>query len=488
MIELFENGGVDSEQQESKMLVEAQALFEEYRERYPGLGTLLESPEMKDNQIAASTLRVIKNQEEFMENAKKAWGESTVVSNLGDLAPRIVDIVRVAYPNSIAHLIASVQPLDRLTGQILVVKPKFASTDAGVTSGDEIFANQTDGTYASTLKGISVGTSDGSTTTYSNNTTGVTDATLKSGQAGAVKLLHDGIVVAEDDGAGLFAEAGSIASGLDLTSSAVDYANDDIDLVYTTAPVSGTVITLQASIDVEAGAMNDNNYLREIDLGITVIPVVAKEHPLRLRWSEQARLVAMASAGIDVDDTVTNTAGMFLKVEKDRVVINEIRQAAGAYNATIAFDAGNAPSGVTNREYFADFIITLGKGENVIFSATGRGEVTWIIAGTDCATLISSLPGFVPEANIVPIGAHVIGRLGNKIVIKDPALPQTEYIIGFNGVLVGDTGVVIADWIPVYFTPTLVTSDLKGSKAMLSMYDTVVNEQSYYVRGQITNV
>jgi hypothetical protein len=42
--------------------------------------------------------------------------------------------------------------------------------------------------------------------------------------------------------------------------------------------------------------------------------------------------------------------------------------------------------------------------------------------------------------------------------------------------------------IPIYFTPTLTTDELKGRKAALSMYDIVVNQRNYFVKGNVKNV
>lgn len=197
----------------------------------------------------------------------------------------------------------------------------------------------------------------------------------------------------------------------------------------------------------------------------------------------------MAATGVDVDDAITNYAGMFMKIELDRQMINMVRTSAGAVDSDLGFDCSlTGLTGVTRRDKFADFLLKLSTGSNKIFTAAGRGEVSWIIAGTDVTTVIEACPGFIRDSNIVPIGAHIIGTLnGTTTIIKDPGLPSTEYLIGFNGVLVGDAGIIVGMFIPVFFTPTLVTPDLKGGKALLSMYDVIVNNSAYYKRGVITN-
>lgn len=479
MIEfLTEDAKRNPESIQSALIVESQKEFDNrFSKRYPKLGEMLDSPDTKEQWRAATTIRRLVNQERFMEGMRNAYGEATIVSKLGDLAPRIVDILRIALPNSIDHIIADLQPLDRLTGQIVVVKPQFTSSAAGVTAGTEVFANQTDGSYSSTKYSDSVGTGNGSTLSFTKT------LSVNTIVAGSVTVFVDGVQAATDDGAGKF-----VGTNIDTAATSIVYNTGVMTIKWTTGnpPANGAAITATYNADIENA---ETNYLRELDLGLTVIPVTAKEHPLRLRWSEQARLVAMSTVGVDIDDTITNMAGIFMKIERDRNAINLIRSAAGAYNGDIAFNATAGPAEQTTRQYFQDFLIRLSKAGNVIFSLAGRGGVSFIIGGTGACTIIESLTTFVRDTNIVPIGAHVIGYLDGVVpVIKDPALPAGEFICGFTGSLVGDAGVVIADWIPIYFTPTLVTSDLKGSKALLSMYDAVTVNSKYYVRGLVTNI
>lgn len=465
-----------TQQEVSQLITEAQEIFEKTPEfvKYHNLGEALASPDSKKRRIAATTVRVLENQRLFLENVKRTYGEATVVAKLGDLAPKILDVLRVAYPNSVANIICDVQPLDRLTGQIIIVRPRFGTTGGGVTAGQEIFANPTDGTYASSEFTVSVGTGNGTVKTFNK------ELGYKPIRGGTTKVLVDGVVAAVCNGSGTLTGA-----NID-TGSTVNLSTGALTVVFISAPSNGAVITATFEADIESA---EDNYLREIDLGIHIIPVRAKEHPLRLRWSEQARLVAYASTGVEINDVLTNVAGTFLKIERDRIAINIVRNAAGAYKSVLAFDcAVPGGGGITKREHFQDFLLKISVGSNLIFSNTGRGIVSWIIGGANASAVCENLNSFVREANAVPIGAHVVGYINGEIpVIKDNALPANEYIIGFNGSVVGDAGVIIADWIPIFFTPELVTPDLKGGRALLSMYDVVVNNSNYYHRGLISN-
>ena len=62
-----------------------------------------------------------------------------------------------------------------------------------------------------------------------------------------------------------------------------------------------------------------------------------------------------------------------------------------------------------------------------------------------------------------------------------------EYVIGYKGYMPGDSATVLAEWIPLYFTPVFQSADLTGERGVMSMYDLFVNEAGYYRRGMVTN-
>ena len=77
-------------------LENARKIYTEHFEGdYPSLGEQLDSPNPKDKEIAANTAQVLLNQKLFMQEAKSQYGESTVISKLGSIAPKIMDVVRV---------------------------------------------------------------------------------------------------------------------------------------------------------------------------------------------------------------------------------------------------------------------------------------------------------------------------------------------------------------------------------------------------------
>jgi hypothetical protein len=64
------------------------------------------------------SMLAVKKTRQFFENAKDAWGESTIQTNLGALNPRVLDVVRIFYPNQIATELVDIQSIDGHVGEI----------------------------------------------------------------------------------------------------------------------------------------------------------------------------------------------------------------------------------------------------------------------------------------------------------------------------------------------------------------------------------
>jgi hypothetical protein len=470
---VFQENGEDFSK---KVITVGHQLFEsKFKDMYPTLGNMFESNDPKDHYIAGDTMIVLRNQQLFIEGMKKRYGESVIVSKLGDLAPRILDVTRIFYPNQISHIITSMQPLTQMMGQAIVVKPIFTNDAGGVSKGEIVFQKQTNGQYASEESTEVLGTGDGSTKTF-GKTLSFLPVRVKS-----ITVYVDGVAVGTDDGNGNITGATIDAGTINAYETGV------VSVTFTDAPASTKAVTITYLFNTEIDATN----IREVEINLRIIPVQAKEHPLKISWSVPAAFAANAAIGLDVEDTLSVLAGQFIKTERDRYVVNYISRLAGnpvdalAFNCTAYFSTDR---GYPRRVHYQDFKIRIAQAEQLIFNAAGRGSINWIVCGTNVASLMVNLDGYVPEVNVVPIGAHVIGTLdGNKIIIKDPGLDTDTWIAGYNGILPGDAGVIMAEWIPIYFTPTITDVDLKGRKAALSMYDVVTNMSQYYVKGKISN-
>ena len=195
-----------------------------------------------------------------------------------------------------------------------------------------------------------------------------------------------------------------------------------------------------------------------------------------------------------LEDEIVKFLGGEIKFEIDHYGIDTIRSAAhnvnaadpiGQWDATV----GNGQEWLWKKYEFEDRVE---KGSNAIFAKSLRGFGSYILCGNNVARVIRQLkPDFVPDPNLdegIPTGPIVLGRLGGRLVIQDPFLPTNEYVMGFRGDSYLFAGFIYAPYIPLFTTPTLVTSDLKAQKGFLSASGFKVVNYGMYTYGTVTNL
>src|SRR4051812_7964282 len=99
---IAENKERAAELYRGQLVEHAGRLFDESYSRYHGLGELLESNDPRDRYKAALTLEMMAKTESYIENIKQIHGEAVVSTSLGALTPRVMDVIRIFYPNQIA--------------------------------------------------------------------------------------------------------------------------------------------------------------------------------------------------------------------------------------------------------------------------------------------------------------------------------------------------------------------------------------------------
>jgi hypothetical protein len=120
----------------------------------------------------------------------------------------------------------------------------------------------------------------------------------------------------------------------------------------------------------------------------------------------------------------------------------------------------------------------------------GRGGISWIMGGQNATNLLAATKGFVRAPVVAPIGSYVVGHMrdGTVPVIRATKVMGTnDYIVGYKGYMAGDAAVVLAEWIPIYFTPVFQAPTLQNQQGLMSMYDLFVNNAGYMVKGTVSN-
>lgn len=455
---------------------------EQYKD-YNGLSDMLESNNEQDNYQAALTLVMMERTRSFLEGMQATYGEATLNSNLGTLPRRVLDVVRIFYPNQIANTLVDIQPIDGEVGTIFTMAPRFSDTFGGVSAGDEIFKTRPDASnYASEEFRADLGTGDGATTAFSGTPTGA----LLPVRPGTVVIEEYDPVAnviksrAVDDGNGNI-----VGVGID-TGSTIDYATAATVVNFLTAPAIGCIVRLTYCYSAEESCEN----IRAVEFDIREQEVKAKMHPITFKYTVSAGLAAKAHLAIDVQDTLSQLAAQYIKIERDEKLVKLIAANATPHT-TLNFDA-TPPAGYQRNAFYGEIELKLDEAESLIQETQGRGGVDFVLCGRNAAGLFRNVRGFEAVPNEAPIGPHIIGTLrdGTVTVVKiinSNVLGPNEFVFGYKGYMAGDAATILAEWIPIYFTPTFQDPRFKNEQGVMSMYDLFVNNAGYYVKGSVTN-
>jgi hypothetical protein len=477
--------------------------------RCPALAKMFESTNKADKYKAAVITKVLNNTAALYESkgiSRNAVLKEDVTSStaalmpgVASLTPRVVDIVNIFYPQMVAHYIADIQALDRQTGEIFIIKSRYGMSAAGVAAGDIIFEKPTDGSYASEwlsydtqAVAASVNLTVNADTSFAPDPASIpgTDSkgTAYNVRAGSLRVLAGGKEIARDFGTGQVAGKGVVGT--------IDYATGAVSLTLDAAKqaeLAGLTVTAQAARDTE---INDDT-IRTVEFDILEQPIRAEEHPLMSSYSVASALVANAHMALDVDELISNELAGTIRWERDLALIKKVADAAEA-KPELVFDCSANGTNLTLKQRYNAYDVMVSTARGLIQEAMGRGAVEYmIVSATEGLTIVENIDGFVaaPEAK-KPVGPYLAGTLrdGTVSVIAVPyvdganaPLKADEVIFGFKGFQMGDAAVILAEWVPLYFTPTFQAPNLKNHKGCLSFYDLFINQPKYLVKGGIAN-
>jgi hypothetical protein len=454
-----------------------------WKVKYKDLALALESKNPRVQARAMRTFQVMQNQLQYIESlANDARMESTFTQNLGALVPKVIDLVRIFYPNMVAHDLVDIQPLDRQNGEIFVVKPTYDNTAAGVTAGQQVFKNVTDGTYASESSVVAL---------VFSTPNWAASLPIVPARPGTVTIIiknASGVVQGSftDNGSGTFSATAPNTSSTSVAwTGTVNYSNGAVSVAPGTAVTVGWTVTASARYDSESNTTS----IRKVSFNLGLVPVQAESHPLLVDWSVQAQLAASAHLNLDVPQTLADLVAGVIKQERDIALINIILAAATA-DANLNFDA-TAPTNYSRIARYAEIELKLNYAESKIQRSEGRGGVSWILCGTNAADIWRHCDGFEPSDVVAPIGPHKIGTLrdGAVAIIKNPFMSANAYVIGFKGYVLGDAATILAEWIPLYATPVFQAPEMINRQGMTSLYALLNQAQaaSYYQSGVVSN-
>ena len=477
--------------------------------RCPNLVKGIESDSKEAKYQAATLTQILENTAAYVQKMDginllteaDAYGATNAVSLLSPgvatLTPQVLDIVNVFYPQMVANYIADIQALDRQTGQIFTIKTRYSQKAAGVEAGDIVFEEPTDGTYSSEYVGYKPAAMNEEGVVKAEPSSALDGATVKI-RAGSFIVRVAGKEVARDYGNGSAKLDGvnqgksniigrGVSGELDAQKGEATVKFDKE--MFADAITQKANVTFEAAFDTET----DVDLIRKIQFDIPNQPITAKEHPLMSSYSVAASLVMNAHLAVDTDELISNQIAGTIRWERDLTLIQTVANAANLVE-DLTFDCAANGTNLTLQQRYSSYTTTISSARGYIQEIAGRGTVEFIICSARVGLpVIEQIEGFkaAPEAK-KPIGPYLAGTLreGTISVIAVPysrTLQEDHVIFGFKGFQLGDSAIVLAEWVSLYFTPTFQAPNLKNHKGALSFYDLFINKPEYICKGVISN-
>ena len=413
----------------------------------------------------------------------------TAASNIAFLGVQL-PIISAILPSLVLNEIATVQALDRRQGSVFYFDMNYGTSKGSLTAGST-FVSSTTGhgrsqasrLYGSQLTVENAGSASQSTLSYTTS--------IQPIKAGNVRIT-DGSEIWVDDGNG-----GLISNYSSYTKGTVTYSTGVISLTWTghNSAAQPTVTYAYGYDNQTGGVPGVGSQVPAVQFNMTSKGITAIDFPLQATYTMASALDLKKAHGMDLESEMVKLLGGEIKFELDHYGIDLMNIAAtdlknGAGQAS-NFD-GTVQSGqeFVWRKY--QFLNNVLQASNLIQSKTLRGIGNFIVCDLNVARLIQQLkPDFEPIAGLntaLMTGPVKIGTLLGRTVIQDPFLPVNQYFMGYKGDSFLMSSFILAPYIPLFSTPTLVTSDLVAQKGFMSSSGYFTVNAGLFSYGTVSNI
>lgn len=434
--------------------------------------------------LAHKNMNKYRNLSIIMENTERYLSKltETQISSAYQLMPQnVMRVIRLGYGNTIRGEIFSEWAMETMRDSIWYAKPIYGATKRDGTINTVTYETSTN-RYSSEIEIETVGTGDGSTTTFPGTVTKTPVRPYK------VYIMVDDVLVAHDDGSGVFDD---IVTGTLGGTSTIDYASGggSYSIVFATAPAAGAVITIRYLVDTEVVA----NYgeLGPIHLQLQDYQFRPDVHPLEISWSKKAELLLASTLDTDVDATLSVAAAEELKKASDFRALREGYRNAKA-NTVLTYNADWKSTGAKSlHDHVQTVTHVFDRAAAAIFKDLQRGGVTSIYGGADAVAYLKMHDKFVSDANAKKIGAYKAGTLDGINVYQVPSniVPADEMVTSWvNEDQPADVGVSIGVFLPMAATDKLTFKNLQTEYSIYSFEDIVTLNSRYLRRIKFNNL
>lgn len=418
---------------------------------------------------------------------------TTDASNIAFLGVQL-PIIAAIIPSLALNDCATIQALDRRSGSVFYLNMLYGNNKDVELTGNT-FVSATTGhdrsvgsrVYTSSISRDLIGVAGQSTLAGSTSLFAVKPGTYR---------ITDGTEIWVDDGIGHLISnlSGSVNGTCTYGTSPGTGAGvaGTVSLTWTAHSATNQPVT-EYVYDYEN--INQVPNVPSVYFNLTATALTAIDFPVQSRYTMASALDLKKAHGMDLESEIVKLLGGEVKFSMDHYGIDRIYQAGTDtyYGAgtipTFAANPGSGQEFVWRKYQFIDYLLN---GSNLIFNKTLRAVGNFIIADNTTARLIRQLKGdFEPAGGLnttAYTGPHKIGSILGITVIQDPFIPANQYTMGYKGDSFLNSGFIFAPYIPLFSTPTLVTSDTVAQKGFMSSAGYLLVNKGMFCNGAVSGL
>jgi hypothetical protein len=430
-------------------------------EKRTGLATLLENFSMAVRKAQGRKGSV---KSDLLESV------GTGLSDVGPYKTFGINLITAVMSNVVADKIVSVQPMTARTGEVRYLKYKYANTK-GATKAGTLLSSALE--FAGGDFNYSSETVTEESLTSVNGTSGAGVLTWKAVKPGTVKVVDtaSGLEIAADNGKGELAGTG--------VTGTVNYETGAVNLTFVAAQSNK-----ELSTNYEYITTGTDPQVAEVTTEVDVMPMIAKSRKLRTAFSFDAAFDLKGDYGYDIDAETIAYFSAEIAHEIDGEIMDDLKAMAKSNTTKIADWDSTAPTGVSRADHDDAFWNNIIKGGNLIFQRIKRGRASFVIAGVTVCNTIEAMRKFVPSG-FDATGPHICGTVNNVPVIKNPFFADDEYVVGYKGTSLFDSGYIYAPYMPVTVIDMIKPDGFTFGKGFVTAYGKKSLNAACYSYGKV---
>jgi hypothetical protein len=415
-------------------------LSENIQEKWAPVMEHTDLPEIKDSYRRDVTLRLLENQEKFLQEAAPTnSGLATDTGNVKGWDPILISLVRRAMPQMIAYDVCGVQPMTGPTGLIFAMKSRYTSQ-----TGDEALFNEADTAHSAE--------GEGSGKVAATAQTGLTSAVNPFTSPAAANALGMSTANAEKLGEAdnLFSE---MAFSIDKTS------------------VTAKSRALKAEYSTELA--QDLKAVHGLDAETELANILSTEILNEINREVIRTIYIAATLGATGSDTATDGT----------------------------FDLDTDSNGRWSVEKFKGLMFQIERDRNEIGHATRRGKGNFMICSADVASAMS-MAGMLESGHALSVDdtqSTYAGIMNGMKVYVDPYYVSSVgqfYCLGYKGSSPYDAGLFYCPYVPLQMVRAMGEQTFQPKIGFKTRYGMVANPftslaagtNTYYRKALVTNL